>query len=89
MKNLFLKGLLFSLALFISTTCPYADIVVPKKLNVQGRVTNDSGQPITGKKCEIKLYIDDMNNAIDTKQADLDSEGLYNTNMDLSSFLNK
>ena len=88
MKNLFLKGLLFSLALFISTTCPYADIVVPKKLNVQGRVTNDSGQPITGKKCEIKLYIDDMNNAIDTKQADLDSEGLYNTNMDLSSFLN-
>ncbi|MBO7432106.1 MAG: hypothetical protein J6U02_04345, partial [Elusimicrobia bacterium] len=88
MKNLFLKGLLFSLALFISTTCPYADIVVPKKLNVQGRVTNDSGQPITGKKCEIKLYIGDMSNAIDTKQADLDSEGLYNANMDLSSFLN-
>ena len=88
MKKLFFKGCLFSLALFISAVVSYADgntIVVPPTLNIQGRVTNDSGQPITGKNCTIKLIIDGTD--VTTQNVTLDSEGLYNVNADLSTFL--
>jgi len=58
MKKLFFKGLLFCLALLISAVLSYADVQdkIPKTINVQGKLTTDSGQPISGQK-NVTLYI--------------------------------
>ena len=61
----------------------------PKTINVQGKVTNDSGGPITGTTATIRLYISDNGstftefNPIEGNPVTLDSEGLYNVNMNL------
>ena len=45
MKKLFFKGCLFCLTLLISAVLSYAaSDTVPKKINVQGKLTTDSGK---------------------------------------------
>ena len=89
MKNLFLKGLLFSLALFISANVVCADVTVtddiPKKINVQGKITTDSGQPMSGSK-DITLTITDKDSHSFSKTVSvtLDSDGLYNADFDFT-----
>lgn len=43
------------LSLLFCSIGVFAD--VPKTINVQGKVTNDSGGPITGTTAEVHLYI--------------------------------
>ena len=86
MKNLFFKGCLFSLALLIGVVFSYAEVNdrVPKKINVQGKLTTDSGQPITGSK-NVKLYIYGSDKSTIIAQPEttvtVDSDGLYDANL--------
>ena len=90
MKKLFFKGCLFCLTLLISAVLSYAaSDTVPKKINVQGKLTTDSGQPITGSGKTVSLYIFDSSGVEKAKITDtnvtLDSDGLYSVNFDISN----
>ena len=92
MKKLFFKGCLFCLALLISSVLSYADVEdkIPKTINVQGKLTTDSGQPITDPTTTVTLYIySDSNGSaiVDSKtnpDVSVDSDGLYNTFFDFT-----
>ncbi|MFA7674623.1 MAG: hypothetical protein WCY38_00990, partial [Endomicrobiia bacterium] len=85
-----IKGLSIFLSIFLCAVLVHAD--VPKTLNIQGRVTTDSGQPLSGKTYEMTLNIYDKNDfKINispeiTASGTLDDEGLYNKNVDISAF---
>ncbi len=87
-KILLLTKSFVILSLLFCSIGVFADI--PRTINVQGKVTNDSGGPILNpENVEVKLYVSDDRNTYEFKpiQEDLpvkiDSEGLYNVNMDL------
>ena len=68
--------LLVSIMLF-ACIFVYAD---NPKINIQGRLTKDFGDPITGKK--VKIQIGDLGSGTATENTD--SEGLYNVNVSLT-----
>jgi len=86
-----IKGVLISLSFFSFSVLVFADSV-PKTLNIQGRVTTDSGQPLSGESYSMTLTMyDKSGNKITlspevTASGTLDDEGLYNQNLDISSF---
>ena len=88
-----IKGVLISLSFFSFSVLVFADSV-PKTLNIQGRVTTDSGQPLSGESYSMTLTMyDKSGNKITlspevTASGTLDDEGLYNQNLDISSFFN-
>ena len=61
---------------------------VPKKINVQGKATTSSGQPVTGDNKSVTLYILDSSGGIKAQVTDdhvtFDSDGLYSVNFDLT-----
>lgn len=85
-----MKKLLFCLSLFfVCGVQIYAD--VPKKLNIQGKLTSDSGQVLAEKSFDAVLHIrasgaSGENYPVDNKSAITDSNGLYNLNFDIASF---
>jgi len=85
-----MKKLLFCLSLlFVCGVQIYAD--VPKKLNIQGKLTSDSGQVLAEKSFNAVLHIrasgaSGENYPVDNKTSSTDSNGLYNLNFDIASF---
>ena len=75
------------LSLLFCSIGVFADI--PKTINVQGKVTNDSGGPITGTTAEVHLYISENGgryipfDPVGGNPVKLDSEGLYNVDINL------
>ena len=87
MKKSFFKGFLCCLALLISATLAYAEF--PKSINVQGRLTNDSGQPITGSGYSVEMNITGGSSTITSSTSiKLDSDGLYSADLNMSNFIN-
>ncbi|MFA7073609.1 MAG: hypothetical protein WC234_00305, partial [Endomicrobiaceae bacterium] len=89
--NVLIRGALISLSFLSFAILAFADSV-PKTLNIQGRVTTDSGQPLSGESYSMTLTIYDKSGVkINlspeiTASGTLDDEGLYNQNLDISSF---
>ena len=85
-----MKKLLFFLSLLLVCGVQiYAD--VPKKLNIQGKLTSDSGQVLAEKAFSAALHLRPAgssvsDNLIDTKTGTTDSNGLYNANFDVTNF---
>lgn len=85
-----MKKLLFFLSLLLVCGVQiYAD--VPKKLNIQGKLTSDSGQVLAEKAFSAALHLRPAgssvsDNLIDTKTDTTDSNGLYNVNFDVTNF---
>lgn len=85
-----MKKLLFFLSLLLVCGVQiYAD--VPKKLNIQGKLTSDSGQVLAEKSFSAALHLrpagsSASDNLIDTKAGTTDSNGLYNVNFDVTNF---
>ncbi len=85
-----MKKLLFFLSLLLVCGVQiYAD--VPKKLNIQGKLTSDSGQVLAEKAFSAALHLRPAgssvsDNLIDTKTGKTDSNGLYNANFDVTNF---
>ncbi|GAB1401411.1 hypothetical protein MASR1M68_03220 [Elusimicrobiota bacterium] len=85
-KLLFFLSLLFFCGVFV-----YAD--VPKKLNLQGKLTSDSGQVLAGKSISTAVLhlrpagSTTPNNAVDTQtDYSTDSNGLYSINFNVTNF---
>ena len=89
-KILLLTKSFVILSLLFCSIGVFADI--PKTINVQGKVTNDSGGPITSTTAKVYLYISDDGFVHSTtcepvgtqNSVKVDSEGLYNVDMNLS-----
>lgn len=85
-----MKKLLFFLSLLLVCGVQiYAD--VPKKLNIQGKLTSDSGQVLAEKSFSAALHLrpagsSASDNLIDTKTGTTDNNGLYNVNFDVTNF---
>ncbi|MBQ3833898.1 MAG: hypothetical protein II816_00030, partial [Elusimicrobia bacterium] len=83
--------ILFMCGMFLSGTAVFAATDnVPKKINVQGRLTTDSGSPITGtKSVTLAIYSDSSGSSqVASKtnsSVNVDSEGLYTVNFDFAS----
>ncbi len=78
--------LLFCSAGVFAETVTVSDNV-PKKINVQGKLTTDSGQPITGSK-EVKLTIKVKNGSevtMSNSNVPVDSDGIYTTDIDVKN----
>ena len=99
MKNLmcFLKHsilvLSFIFTFFILSFAEVSD-KIPKTINVQGKLTTDSGQPISGStNVTLSIYSDSTGPTPVVSKTEsnvtVDSDGLYNTNIDLTSFFNE
>lgn len=83
-KLLFFLSLLLFCGVFV-----YAD--VPKKLNLQGKLTSDSGQVLAEKSFSAVLHLrasgaSGENYPVDTKAGITDSNGLYTLNFDVINF---
>ena len=82
--SLVLFLLFFSAGVFAANT---VSDNVPKKINVQGKLTTDSGQPITGSK-EVKLTIKVKNGSevtMSNSNVPVDSDGIYTTDIDVKN----
>ncbi len=78
--------LLFCSAGVFAETVTVSDNV-PKTINVQGKLTTDSGQPITGSK-EVKLTIKVKNGSevtMSNSNVPVDSDGIYTTDIDVKN----
>jgi hypothetical protein len=89
MENTMKKLLFFLSLLLVCGVQIYAD--VPKKLNIQGKLTSDSGQVLAEKAFSAALHLRPAgssvsDNLIDTKTGTTDSNGLYNANFDVTNF---
>jgi hypothetical protein len=89
MENTMKKLLFFLSLLLVCGVQIYAD--VPKKLNIQGKLTSDSGQVLAEKAFSAALHLRPAgssvsDNLIETKTGTTDSNGLYNANFDVTNF---
>lgn len=89
MKNLsfFSRAFAITLCLMFVFVSLHAADSIPKKINVQGKLTTDSGQPLSGATYELTLKLYDANSVVfsKTESGTLDDEGLYNKNIDFSA----
>ena len=94
---LVILGLLFcSVVGFAEDRAPSAEVLpsdsVPKTVNVQGKLTTDSGGPITGSKSIVLYIFDKRGGSIKSdgwkETVDIDSDGIYSVDFDLSSEIN-
>ena len=74
------KCFLVILGLLICSIGVFAEI--PKTINVQGKLTTDSGGPITGNKdIYLKIYNGSQSVATSSAAVIVDSDGIYNANI--------
>lgn len=91
MKKLFsmFNGVLVLSLFFSFVICSDIKAEIPKTINVQGKLTTDSGQPITGDKVvSLKIYdVASGGTALYTKDktVSVDEKGLYSANIEVEN----
>ena len=77
-------------SLLLSVYIYAAEDNIPKTINIQGKLTTDSGQPITEAKTLTFIIYDDSGSSVLNTSTSVtpDSEGLYSTDIDVSSLFN-
>ncbi len=90
-KLLFWSKCLTVIFSLLFSVCVYAaEDNIPKTINIQGKLTTDSGQPVTETKTLNFEVFDESGTSIFTESTSVtpDAEGLYSTNIDISRLLN-